>query len=260
MGAENLQVDFWNGTAWLVILTSVTSGWNNISISSYLISSTFTIRFKGATEVSDTVQDSWNIDVALIQLSNAEYTTEVEFSGSSNIQNWNSLNWTLTSAWTISSVNVTIQLYNFALGGYPTTGDGYAAYTSNATPNTNENKKQTIDTNPNDFRNATRNWKIKVKGVKASSEQFDFKADMIEYNVVKLGGTLFTLKNKSSQTTHIVSIWVNNATYHQRYETNIFINSANTESYSYENITLPNKPYEVKVTTDRGNTAVLASD
>jgi hypothetical protein len=176
------------------------------------------------------------------------------------MENWTQLNWTTNTAWSVASVNVTVQLYNFTSGAYQTSGFGYSAYTSSSTPNTDENSSQSTSVRTTDFRNATGYWKIKVKGVKAGSEQFDFKADMIEFNAVKLGGTLFTLKNKGSLTVHIISIWVNNATLHQRYETDIFINSANTESYTYNNITLPNKPYEVKATTERGNTAVFADD
>jgi hypothetical protein len=68
MGAENITVDVWNSTGWENLFTDLNSGWNNISISSYLDSSNFTIRFKGATETGDTTQTSWNIDATLLHV------------------------------------------------------------------------------------------------------------------------------------------------------------------------------------------------
>ncbi|MDI6905823.1 MAG: hypothetical protein QMD13_10175, partial [Candidatus Bathyarchaeia archaeon] len=189
LGAESLSVDVWNGSAWINIFTDLTANsWNNVSVSSYLISSTFTIRFKGATETGDTTQDSWDIDVTLLHVWSNEYASEVEFTGLSNMEDWSQLNWTVNSAWTISSVSVTLQLYNYTLSSYPTGGNGYIAYTSNDTPNTDENKSQTINVNPTHFRNATGYWKMKIKGVKATDTQFDFKADWIEFKVMKING------------------------------------------------------------------------
>jgi hypothetical protein len=68
MGAEDISVDVWDGVSWQNLFTDLTTGWNNVTVSSYLTSSTFTIRFKGATETDDATQDSWNIDVALLHV------------------------------------------------------------------------------------------------------------------------------------------------------------------------------------------------
>jgi len=68
MGSESLRVDVWNGSSWHNVIASLTSGWNNVSISTYLVSSTFTIRFKGTTETSDATQDSWVIDATLLHV------------------------------------------------------------------------------------------------------------------------------------------------------------------------------------------------
>lgn len=179
---ENIQVDVWNAAAWQSLFTNLTSGWNNISVSSYLISSTFTIRFQGSMETGDTAEDSWKIDATLLHVWSDEYVLEVELTGSSNIEDWSQLNWTVSSAWTISSVNVTLQLYNYTLDGYPTSGSGYVAYTSNDAPDTDENKSHMIDVNPTDFRNATGHWRMKIKGAKTTDTQFDFKADWVEFN------------------------------------------------------------------------------
>jgi hypothetical protein len=68
MGAENIRVDVWNSSTWINLFTDLSSGWNNVSVSPYLTSATFTIRFKGNTETSDTTQDSWNIDAAILHV------------------------------------------------------------------------------------------------------------------------------------------------------------------------------------------------
>jgi hypothetical protein len=260
---ENLNVDVRNGSAWATLMTlnsADSNMWKNVSVSTYLTNSTFTIRFKGGNETNDAVQHSWNVDATLLHVWFNEYTAEVEFIGSSNTENWNRLNWTVNSAWTTSSVNVTLQLYNYTLRDYPTSGNGYIAYTSDSTPSTDENASQTINVNPTDFRNATGYWKVKAKGIKAGDTQFDFKADLIEFKTDKDGGTLFTFKNEGSLTLRLVSVWVNNSTLHQRYDIDVFINSGETASHTYSNVILPDKPYNVKVITERGNTAVFVSD
>ena len=68
MASESLRVDAWNGTAWQNVIASLTNGWNNVTVSAYLVSSTFTIRFKGSLETTDATQDSWAIDATLLHL------------------------------------------------------------------------------------------------------------------------------------------------------------------------------------------------
>jgi len=68
MGAENITVDVWNGTGWENVFTDLNSGWNNVSVTSYLTTSNFTIRFRGGIETSDTTQDAWNIDTVLLHV------------------------------------------------------------------------------------------------------------------------------------------------------------------------------------------------
>jgi len=75
MGAENITVDAWNGTAWNDVFTDLSSGWNNVSVSTYLTSSNFTVRFKGGNEIGDASQDSWNIDATLLYVFTSVETT-----------------------------------------------------------------------------------------------------------------------------------------------------------------------------------------
>jgi len=115
-----------------------------------------------------------------------EFTSEVEFSGVSNSNNWGKIDWTVDSAWKTGSVAVTLQLYNYSLGNYPTSGNGFISYTSDATAETDQTKTQAITTNPTQFRDASGNWKIKIRGAKTSATQFDLKADWIEFKATNL--------------------------------------------------------------------------
>jgi hypothetical protein len=58
ISVENLRVDVWNGS-WQNVFASLSSGWNNFTVSAYLFSSSFTVRFKGSVETADASQDSW---------------------------------------------------------------------------------------------------------------------------------------------------------------------------------------------------------
>jgi len=186
MGAENIMVDFWNGSSWENLFPDLNFGWNNVSVSPYLISSTFTVRFKGGNEAGDTTQDWWDIDVNLLHVWSDEYTSEVEFTGSSNTEDLSQLNWTANSAWTIDLVNVMLQLFDYTLDDYSTTGDGYIAYTSSATSYTDETISQTITTNSTNFRDGSGNWKMKIKGFKITTLPFDFRADLIKFEATSV--------------------------------------------------------------------------
>ena len=68
LGSETLMIDAWTGSTWVNIasLTGLVNGWKNVSVASYLTSSTFTFRFKGSSEALDSIQDSWKIDAVLL--------------------------------------------------------------------------------------------------------------------------------------------------------------------------------------------------
>lgn len=180
---ENIQVDVWFGGSWQTLLTNLEIGWNNISVSPYLDSPIFTIRFRGGIEALDKDQDRWRIDSTSLHVWSNQYQAEVEFSGSSTQQDLSQLTWTVISAWTTDSLNVTLQLYNYSLGSYVSNGIGSLIYTSSTLPEEDETKNQTIIINPTHFRNATGHWKMKIKGVKATDSRFELKIDLIRYEV-----------------------------------------------------------------------------
>ena len=182
----------------------------------------------------------------------------MEFIGISNDDFWSELGWTVDSSWTVGSVEVAIQLYNNTLDSYPTSGDGFISYSSSVIANTEENKNQTIQVNPTDFRNATGYWKTKIKGVKETGFPFNFKLDWIEFKVKSIGSQ-FIIKNEGSYTLDLVSLWVNNSTHHQRYDMNLFINSGDTVTYIRNDIILPDSPFLAKVVTKRGNIEIFSN-
>jgi len=195
-------------------------------------------------------------DVWLNIVTPTEFTTEVEFTGTSSTKYWTQIIWSVDSSWTIDNVTVTLQLFNYTLNDYPTSGNGYIAYTSSGTPNTDETVNQTINVNSADFRNATGHWRMRIRGVKATNTQFDLKVDWIELKVFS-EGTLFTIENRGPLTSRLVSLWVINSAHHIRYDIDIIMNSGETLPYFRDDICLPSGKWMVKVITERGNTAVF---
>ena len=68
VGSEPIKVDVWQNSEWQNLLPNLSVGWNNVTVASYLDSPSFTIRFKGNTEIADTTQDVWTIDATLLHV------------------------------------------------------------------------------------------------------------------------------------------------------------------------------------------------
>jgi len=101
------------------------------------------------------------------------------------------------------------------------------------------------------------NGTLYVNVVDAGSDDSQTTID-IDFLGVRVGidWTRFTFENDGSLTSHLVSMWIINSTNHQRYDTNIFVNSGQTLNYTRIDISLPSGQYTVKVVTERGNVAV----
>jgi len=182
LNSENLRVDVWDGYSWVTVISVLAPNqWNNVSVFDYLTSSAFTIRFKATIEEEDLTQDSWQIDCVLLHTWNSEYTAEVEFYGDSNVWSWSQISWTVDICLTEASVNVTLQLFNYAIGQYSTGGEGYISYVSSDTPNTDETKTQTVVINPERFRDSDGGWRMKIKCVKDASDPFEFRVDLVKF-------------------------------------------------------------------------------
>jgi len=86
------------------------------------------------------------------------------------------------------------------------------------------------------------------------------KENVIITNVERVTGSQFTFENDGGLTVHLVSLWIINSTDHQRYDINVFVNSAATKNYLRDDISLPTGSYTVKVVTERGNVAVYSGN
>ncbi len=68
LASESLMVDVFYGNSWVNLLTLSPNSWNNVSLSSYITSSTLLIRFRnGNSSVVNPVQSSWNIGAVLLK-------------------------------------------------------------------------------------------------------------------------------------------------------------------------------------------------
>jgi hypothetical protein len=75
-----------------------------------------------------------------------------------------------------------------------------------------------------------------------------------------IDGTRLDLKNSSPLSLHIVAVWIENSTTHQRYDADFFMNSGESTTYIRADIMLPQDAFLAKVVTERGNTAVFSKD
>jgi hypothetical protein len=103
------------------------------------------------------------------------------------------------------------------------------------------------------------NGTIYVKFVDEGSDSSQTTID-IDFLAVRaeIDGTRFMFENDGALTSHLVSLWIINSTNHQRYDINVFVNSAETTTYLRADISLHTSQYTVKVVTERGNTAVYS--
>ena len=150
--------------------------------------------------------------------------------------------------WYLEAYNWTASIYsdngfNSTTGHTPTTGWDY--YVVNLT----DGWQSYVHSN------GTINVKFVDQG--NDSEQTSVGIDFLGVRT-KMDGTQFTFENDGALTIHLVSLWMINSTNHQRYDLNIFINSAATKNYVRYDFALPSGNYTVKVVTDRGNAAVYS--
>ncbi len=144
----------------------------------------------------------FKLDLVEFKPSHPQQTCAVELIGSGDTEQWFSLLWQVDSSWSVGEVNVTLQLYNFETGDYPTAGDGYINYLSSPTPNVDETVSQNIMSNPDAFRDGDGSWKMKITGVKEGSEPFQMRLDLVEYQPRESAGhtasTIFTFTDIST--------------------------------------------------------------
>ena len=186
------------------------------------------------------IEGTFPIDVSAYPLSHIQ-TVEilVKYRSSDASENWylEAYNWTSS---TFSDLG-----FNSTSGQLPTTGwDNYAVNLTNQW---------------NSYVNNNGTVRVKIFDKGADTNQttldFDFVAARVTANLIS-----FAFKNDGSYTAHLVALWIDNSTWHQRYEISVYVNSGDTVSYLRADVNLPQKPYTVKVITERGNIAVYSPD
>jgi Na+-transporting NADH:ubiquinone oxidoreductase subunit NqrC len=85
--------------------------------------------------------------------------------------------------------------------------------------------------------------------------QFDWDRMQENVEITNVEGTTITLYNRGSVTVHIVSLWVDSLTIHQRYDMDLFINAGDSTNYTCSDINANTSI--VKVITERGTMSVF---
>ncbi|MEM3752956.1 MAG: hypothetical protein QXM65_08475 [Candidatus Bathyarchaeia archaeon] len=75
-----------------------------------------------------------------------------------------------------------------------------------------------------------------------------------------IDGASIKIRNLGPLTTHVVAVWIIDSTNHQRYSTNLFINSGEEATCIKADMKLPEDKFTVKIVTERGNMAVFIID
>lgn len=114
------------------------------------------------------------------ELPNFTQTTDVEFAGNSNVQNWTQLDWTMDSSFTTANVSTTFQLFDYQSNQYPTSAEGFM---SDVLGTTDVTESQTITANVTRFRDVDGKWKTRIRGTKATDTQFDLRVDLAAFTV-----------------------------------------------------------------------------
>lgn len=117
--------------------------------------------------------------------------------------------------------------------------------------------------------NVTGNWRDYVKDdgtllVEFLDEGLNATRSLVEIDFFGVravtDGTSLQLENSGPSTIHIVALWIVNSTNHQRYDTNLFINSGEEATYLRVDISIPQGDFIAKVATERGNIAVFRGE
>ena len=111
----------------------------------------------------------------------------------------------------------------------------------------------------NSYLNSNGTVYLKIQETGSGSNQTTIDIDQVAIRVAA-NTVVFTFKNAGPDTTHLVALWIDNSTLHQRHELNLYVNSGDTVSYSLADVSLPNGSYTIRVVTERGNIAIYPQE
>jgi hypothetical protein len=86
--------------------------------------------------------------------------------------------------------------------------------------------------------------------------QFDWDRMQENVQITNVKGTTITLYNRGSVTVHIVSLWVDSPTIHQRYDMDLFVNAGDSNDCTCKDVNANTSI--VKVITERGTVSVFS--
>jgi hypothetical protein len=109
----------------------------------------------------------------------------------------------------------------------------------------------------NSYIDSNGTMRLRIFDEASDTNQTTVDIDFIGVRVIT-DAVRFTFENDGSFTSHLVALWIDNSTLHQRYEMNVYVNSGDTVSYSRADVDLPEEPYTVKIITERGNSALYS--
>jgi hypothetical protein len=98
---------------------------------------------------------------------------------------------------------------------------------------------------------------VKFQDGQIDLNQTSVDIDFLGVRTTVINGASLTLQNNGSVTAHLVSLWVDSPTIHQRYEMNLWIDAGDSVKCSRGDISLVDNASIVKVTTERGTVSVF---
>jgi len=110
----------------------------------------------------------------------------------------------------------------------------------------------------NGWQSYVQNGTIRVMLYNERADVNQTSADIDFFGVrLVLNKPRFSFTNEGSMVSHVVSIWITNATSHTRYDADFFVDSGANSVYMELAIDLPVDSFTVRAVTERGNIAVF---
>jgi len=133
----------------------------------------------GCSDPSDMPHITARVDDVGLIFTTSSSLLNVEFSGTSDTDEWSSILINIVHNITEIPANFTLRVYNFAIGRYPVYGEeGYFSYSINTL--SEEYRSFQISSNSNDFRNSTGGWRLSIT-VSSDSDFFLYGLNMLNF-------------------------------------------------------------------------------
>jgi hypothetical protein len=158
--------------------------------------------------------------------------------------------------------NVTSNIEKWFLSAYNWTSSGYSDIGFNTTsgnqPSPNIWNEYTVSLTDSWTSYVASNGTMRVRfsDEGTSLNETTVEIDFFGVDLYAKGLEIY-VRNSSPLTAHVVAVWAVNETSHERFETNLYINSGEQSSLTIVTDDLPEGNLSLKVVTERGNMAVF---